>query len=93
MVELSTMQISRQRLRVREMRSFLSLSGKGLTSESAFLLNVLLARWLPSEAYGAFPFSFTGFLFLAGFHRVIFVELMTVIGPSTHSEHLNGLLW
>lgn len=76
------------RLRVWGMRSALSLVDQGLTSGSSFLLNVLLARWLPQEAYGAFAVSFAGFLFLSGFHNVIFVEPMTVIGPSSYSRRL-----
>src|SRR5262249_8425156 len=90
MVTLSILQISRQRLWLWGTRSFLSLSDQGLTSGSTFLLNVLLARWLSPEAYGAFAVSFAGFLFLSGFHNVIFVEPMTVMGPSSYSERLNA---
>jgi len=70
------------------MRSALSLLDQGLTSGSSFLLNVLLARWLTKGEYGVFALLFAGFLFLSGFHNVIFVEPMTVIGPSCYSQRL-----
>ena len=52
------------------------------------MLNVLLARWLSKEAYGAFAVCFASMLFLTGFHNVLFIEPMTVIGPSCYPERL-----
>jgi len=90
MVNFSILGLKRQQMWIWGKRSFLSLADQSLTSGSAFLLNVLLARWLAPEAYGAFAVSFAGFLFLSGFHNVLFVEPMTVMGPSSYSGQLNA---
>ena len=88
MATLSVFEITPERLRVWGVRSCLSLVDQGFTSGSSFLLNVLLARWLAKEAYGAFGVCFAGFLFTSGFHNVMFIEPMTVIGPSRYSHRL-----
>jgi O-antigen/teichoic acid export membrane protein len=49
---------------------------------------VLLARWLPTESYGAFAVGFAGYLLLAGFHNVLILEPLSVIGPARHSNDL-----
>jgi O-antigen/teichoic acid export membrane protein len=56
------------------------------------LLNAWLARSLSPESYGAFAVAFAGFLFVSGFHNVIFVEPMTVIGPSSYSERISDYM-
>jgi O-antigen/teichoic acid export membrane protein len=64
---------------------------------SNFLVNILLARWLPSEQYGAFALAFSIFLFMSGFHNALLLEPMSVIGPANHRHHLKEylglLLW
>lgn len=90
MVKTSMLKISRQHLWTWGKRSVLSLTDQGLTSGSTFLLNVLLARWMSPESYGAFAVAFAGFLFLSGFHNVIFIEPMTVMGPSSYPGRLNN---
>lgn len=69
-------------------RSALSLIDQGLISVAGFGLNVFLARWLHAEAYGAFAVAFAGFLFVSGFHNVLLLEPLTVIGPAKHSRRL-----
>ena len=71
-------------------QSSLSFLDQGLFSGSSFLLNVFLARWLSKEAYGAFAVCFAGMLFLTGFHNVLLIEPMTVIGPSCYPDRLTG---
>jgi O-antigen/teichoic acid export membrane protein len=70
--------------------SGLSMIDQGLTSGSSFLLNVLLARWLLKEAYGAFAMAFIGFLFVAGFHNVLVLEPISVMGSSRHLNCLSA---
>jgi O-antigen/teichoic acid export membrane protein len=69
-------------------RSALSLLDQGLTAGAGFGINILLARWMPPLAYGAFTVAYTGYLFVSGFHNVLLVEPVTVIGPSRHSQSL-----
>jgi O-antigen/teichoic acid export membrane protein len=68
----------------------LAIVDQGLTSGSGFLLNLLLARWLSSEAYGAFAVAFATLLFVAGFHSVLLLEPMSVFGPADYSHRLVG---
>jgi len=76
------------KLRVWGWRSAMSLVDQGLMSGASFAVNVLLARWMAAEAYGAFAVAYAGFLFVSGFHNVILIEPMTVIGPSCYSQRL-----
>src|SRR5580704_12798572 len=69
-------------------KSALSLTDQALTSGAGFAVNVLLARWLPTESYGAFAVGFAGYLLLAGFHNVLILEPLSVIGPARHSNDL-----
>ena len=87
-LKVLSLEISRDRLWFWGVRSGLSLCDQALVSGSTFLLNVMLARWLIKEAYGAFAVCYAGFLFLSGFHNVLVVEPMTVIGPSSYPDRL-----
>jgi O-antigen/teichoic acid export membrane protein len=80
--------VSAVSLRTWGLRSALSLTDQGLTSGAGFLVNLLLARMLRTEAYGAFAVAFTGYLFISGFHNVLLLEPMSVIGPSRHADDL-----
>jgi len=73
-------------------RSAFSLIDQGITSGSTFLLSAWLARSLSPESYGAFAVAFAGFLFVSGFHNVIFIEPMTVVGPSSYSERIHDYM-
>jgi len=88
MATLSILETTPQRLWIWGIRSCLCAADQAMNSGGSFLLNVLLARWLTREAFGAFAVSFAAFLFLSGFHNVIFIEPMTVIGPSCYSQRL-----
>jgi O-antigen/teichoic acid export membrane protein len=69
-------------------RSFLSVLDQGLTAAVGFAVNIALARWLSADAYGAFAVAFTTFLLISGFHNVLLLEPLTVMGPSRHSRRL-----
>ncbi|MEM6286682.1 MAG: glycosyltransferase [Bacteroidota bacterium] len=53
---------------------------QGLFAGSNFAVNVLLARWLVPEAYGAFAVGFMVFLAVVVIHTGLFVEPMLVFG-------------
>jgi O-antigen/teichoic acid export membrane protein len=76
------------RLRVWGGRAAFSLVDQGLTSGAGFAVNLLLARWILPEVYGAFAVAFAGFLFVSGFHNVLLLEPMSVFGPSRYPERL-----
>src|SRR5258708_15308055 len=78
------------RLRVWGWRSAMSLVDQGLTSGAGFGANLLLARWMAPNVYGAFAVAFAGFLFVSGFHNVLLLEPLTVLGPSRHARNLQA---
>ncbi|HTD47393.1 MAG TPA: hypothetical protein VK881_09015 [bacterium] len=77
-------------------KGFWAVMDQGLFAVSNFLLNVLLARWLPPKEYGAFTIAFTVFLLLGTAHEALLTEPMLVFGPSRYkerrSEYLRALL-
>lgn len=76
------------RLRVWGIRSSVAMLDQALSSGAGLVLNLLLARWLSAEAYGAFAVAFAGALFLSGFHNVLLLEPMTVMGPARYADRL-----
>lgn len=82
------LRITPARLRYWGIKSALSLVDQGFTSGAGFLVNLLLARWMPAPVYGAFAVAFAGYLFVAGFHNVLLLEPMSVLGPSQHAANL-----
>jgi O-antigen/teichoic acid export membrane protein len=63
---------------------------QGLTSAAGFGINLFLARWMPAGVYGAFALAFAGFLFVSGFHNVLLLEPLSVMGPSRHATNLSA---
>jgi O-antigen/teichoic acid export membrane protein len=82
------LQLAPGRLRVWGIRSSVAMLDQALSSGAGLVLNLLLARWLSAEAYGAFAVAFAGALFLSGFHNVLLLEPMTVMGPSRYADRL-----
>ena len=76
------------KLRVWGWRSAVSLVDQGLTSGAGLAVNLLLARWMAPEVYGAFAVAFAGFLFVSGFHNVLLLEPMSVMGPARYTSRL-----
>jgi len=64
-----------------------SILDQGLFSGANFLLNILLARWLTPEEYGAFAVAFSGFLISFGFYNSLILDPLMVFG-STKSESI-----
>src|SRR5690242_19498314 len=86
---------SKQRVWLR--KCLLAVIDQGLISGSNFLLAILLARWLPAEQYGAYALSFAVFVLFSFLQQGLFLEPMSVFGPSTYQksqrEYLGSLLW
>jgi O-antigen/teichoic acid export membrane protein len=79
---------TRYRLGTWSSRAAFSLADQGLVSGTGFATNFLLARWLAPNVYGAFAVVFAGFLFIAGFHNVLLLEPISVLGPARHATGL-----
>jgi O-antigen/teichoic acid export membrane protein len=56
------------------------------------MVNVLLARWLAPEQYGAYTVAFSILLFVSGFHNALVLEPMSVFGPSSYKGYLRAYL-
>ena len=84
--------VVRGRLRLWGTLSALSLLDQALSSGASFSANLLLARWMPANVYGAFAVAFAAFLFVAGFHNVLILEPMSVFGPARYSDKLPAYL-
>lgn len=73
-------------------RGLWALTDRGLFSVSNFVLNILLARWLTPDGYGAFAIAFTMFLLLGAIHSGLLTEPMLVFGPSKHRDRFREYL-
>lgn len=65
---------------------FWAIADQGLFAVSNFVLNIVLARWLVPEAYGAFALAFSLFLLVSTVHTALLTEPMLVFGPGTYRE-------
>lgn len=78
-------------------RGGLAIADQGLVGVSNFALNILLARWLPPRAYGAYALAFATFLLLASLHSALLLEPMSVLGSDRQGErrrvYLGALVW
>ena len=74
-------------------RGFWAVTDQALFALSHFALNILLARWLVPEDYGAFAVAFTLFLLIGALHTGILTEPMQVFGPGKHKERFGNYLY
>ena len=65
---------------------------QALFSGSNFVVNVMLARWLAPEAFGAFTTAFIVFLVCGTVHAGLLVEPMLVFGPSRFERQRRAYL-
>jgi len=67
-------------------KGFWAAADQALFAGSNFLVNILLARWLSPEEYGAFALAYSIFLFLAGLHSAVLTEPMLVFGAGKYAD-------
>jgi O-antigen/teichoic acid export membrane protein len=67
-------------------KSSLSVMDQGLVSGSNFVLNVLLARWMRPEQYGAYALGFSIFLLMTAMYQSLVLEPMSVLGPILYGD-------
>ncbi len=68
------------------------LADQWFFSGANFIANILLARWLPMEEYGAFALAFSIFLFVLSVHSALLTEPMLVLGSGRLKGHLRAYL-
>ena len=71
---------------------FASIADQAVFSGTNFALNVLLARWLTAEEYGAYSVAWSVCLILVAFHNALIVEPMMVVGPAEFGARLGSYL-
>jgi O-antigen/teichoic acid export membrane protein len=73
-------------------RGVWAITDQGLFALANVLLNVLLARWLPPNEYGAFAVAYSCFLFIGTFHTALLTEPLLVFGPGKYAKQARGYL-
>jgi glycosyltransferase involved in cell wall biosynthesis len=71
---------------------FASLADQATFSGTNFAVNVLMARWLTGEGYGAFSVASSVSMIVAALHNALIIEPMTVVGPAEFGARLRGYL-
>lgn len=70
----------------------LAIADQGIFALSNFLINVLLARWLSPEDYGAFALAYSVFLSLLLVHNALLTTPMLVFGQGKYRERFEEYL-
>lgn len=83
---------SAARLRQWSMQGFWAVLDQALFAVSNLLMNVLLARWLPPNEYGAFVTAYTVLLLVSVAHTALLSEPMLVFGADRFGEHFSHYL-
>jgi SAM-dependent methyltransferase/O-antigen/teichoic acid export membrane protein len=70
----------------------LAILDQALFAGAHFVLNILLARWLPPAEYGAFALAYSVFLLFAALHTALLTEPMMIFGPGKYADHYQKYL-
>lgn len=73
-------------------RGALAIGDHGVTAGAGLVLNVLLARWAPVDAYGAFAVGFGLLLLATTAHTALILEPMSVLGTSRFGSRIPSYL-
>ncbi len=84
--------MSVERIKRWGLKGGLALLDQGVFSGSNFVLNILLARWLYPEDYGAYAIGFAISFFFLQFLMSYMLEPMGVLGPSSYGGSLEDYL-
>ena len=61
-----------------------AITDQAFFSGANFVVNILLARWLPPKEYGAFAVALSIFYLLLGFHTALITEPLMVFGAGKY---------
>lgn len=67
-------------------KAVFAILDQGLFAGSGFIVNILLARWLPAESYGAFAIAYSLFLFLSTFYTQLLPGPLLVFGGGKYAD-------
>src|SRR3569833_2433801 len=73
-------------------RSSLAIFEQALIAGSNFLLNVLVARWLSAEQYGAYAVASAIYILLISVYQGLILEPMSVLAASYDEDHNRSYL-
>jgi O-antigen/teichoic acid export membrane protein len=76
-------------------RALFAIADQGLISGSNFVLNVMLARWLNPEEYGAFALASAIFILVLGIYQALILEPMPVVvstARKSRAQYLGAML-
>jgi O-antigen/teichoic acid export membrane protein len=74
------------------MKGGLAIVDQGLISGSNFVIGILLARWMPSEQYGAYAVALAVLLLLLMLYQSLLMEPLAVFGGSAYRDCIRGYL-
>lgn len=80
------------RIRTWGMRGFWTMLDQGLFSAATFLVNILLARWLVPQEYGAVAMALSIYYLLLNFHVAILTEPMLIFGSGKYRSNFRKYL-
>jgi O-antigen/teichoic acid export membrane protein len=84
--------LSVERIKHWGLQGGMAILDQGLFSGSNFILNILLARWLLPEDYGAYAIGFAVSIFFLQLLMSYILEPMGVLGTSSYSSQLKDYL-
>lgn len=73
-------------------RGGISLVDQAVHGGTNFLINIILARWLSPNEYGAFAVAYTIFLLIGAIHTSVMIEPMMVYGAKKYIETFRGYI-
>ena len=73
-------------------KSVCAIGEQGMIAGSNFLLNVLVARWLTPEQYGAYAIAFAVYILLISLYQALILEPMSVLSASLDEQHFRSYL-
>jgi O-antigen/teichoic acid export membrane protein len=88
-LNVSDNEISWLQLRRWTVKGGLAVADQGFFSGTNFILNILLARWLSPEDYGAFAVAFSILVLLSSVHTALLTEPMLVFGRGKYADQQN----
>ena len=69
-------------------KAFLTVTDQALFSGANFAVNVLLARWLSTEGYGAYSLAYAVFLLALSAYMAVIIEPMVIFGAGRYDGAL-----
>jgi len=73
-------------------KAFLTVTDQALFSGANFVANILLARWLTADGYGAYSLAYAVFLFFLAAYMAVMIEPMVIFGAGRYDCALGQYL-